>query len=1571
MAFDPATDDNADGPDNQPPMTSGAESTGGFESPPPGDEQHGPPSAAAAPAQPEGGGSAGRASDWEPADPSNPETDEPNAESPLEDGAAIDFAPDPTSRPPDHAAEYDNGDADYDPSNPPSVESYINASDDSASVRRCTVRPLAWQFKHKVQQVFYPSAAVERVIADFKDGQRVFTIYGDRHTGRFFTAVGLAQRLTAISTGEVYSADLGRPRFEVLLQDLASYQKEGELLRGSVCIVPKAFCSQLGDNQLSRDELDYVREELFDLDLRLILIADLPSAGGQFPSLNCVTLSSELPPAEVRTALATTLQSHLDYFHRNPSAGFTISNRMRSSVEQADEFILGRLSSCVQVNELLSRVSQVDLDTTTGTSGAEPDAESAEVPPWLADTVERIASPIEHQDRAWFSSLSANERLYALLVSLFGELPLESIHELYSAVTSALKKEGLTVVDYRESGLHDLLRSIHVVEEDGRGTLRFETLWHEQEVERQVANYRDLLWTAMSSVHDWIVGVPHRDTETLLSSLGKAIGRLGAHHWSHLEGLLSHLSDHDLLSVALIPSWAVEVSIGRSQRPKALKLLRQWADAPSPRQRRSAARAIAVVHRRLAKAGDPVLIADGPPLSREDRQASLVELENCLAKIAESFNAIDANWFASELTRVNDARRREGYPRVRPRTAHQLLTQEVWLAVVFAVEEMFANTPERVVAMLSQWLERGEADAVPQPAPNHSKDVALEEDPDDRDGANELAETRRRFGHALCGILLKKRESVSALPADEFDALLALAGLALSHAGGEISFDIERYVDDNSQDDANSSVLGKLQAWVTEAPNRRDEIQRTLLAAVSNARVDQRRKLEWVLHRDWSMSRVPEVESMADAVLQRAHILDGAPFDLSPAHHGVLLLETPTDNRYASLKFSYELYKQLGFLVGIQVGALGESRWFCQSWRQDRGDGFRALESKALLAMPLLERITADDHVHFVMIVSWVARAVRPIAGDTTPGNKKASDEAADWDSPVHDLSDVRDHPKFAGDPLDRFLCIRDMGHLSDPRQESATDAPLDESHRLQWFDYNLGSRRTLVRLTRLVSDRLARALACRTADQWWAVLAPHVTTSSFPDTDGAPTPPVVRRLIESLASEMDSVASASDPVKLIACLYQWLIAADPAEAADHTLAWLREEEGALRRSLSKAFYMMLTRAVTCFDYESPEYAPQAIERALKLLPMGVELASLGLKYETIVYLRTVGRLCRYAAWRRCLTEPANMSLLYRLMEQAPITWQDAMQEELWKWRNNAPQGREASSKKCASSPILGATPALAPLDVPTQPVEPTSPRMPSLRPRTQSPEKPDLAIEPSGSPGQETGAAEQASDEMTAADEIHHLGLALALHLALGPAVGLPALSEGEQYLVIIVDGGEPARPNSQRRARERLRSIGSLVFAQCYEACTGQGIVPVLYRVGQSKPAFIKPCGKRRLMPLDVTRLPNCVMPILDEFSRGQVLAPVLITSSEPTDWQDVEDLYPAFGMVYTDAPDQSWVASWRSLEGHHHDVDRVAEAIVGQIKSFVLDDPYETDDNRHATNPQPNRQAGADTNAVESAE
>ncbi len=790
------------------------------------------------------------------------------------------------------------------------------------------VSPEVWR---KIEAVFVPSQGY----TIFLEGnsrppeQRVFIVHGDKHAGKFTCAIHLGLDLFEGESPEfkVYKRSA---RDAELLIDFV----QRDLPQKSIVIIEHAFESGIDFSELSASSpyISAICKTLEDKGNYLLLT-----------TTSSVRKLEELPvpqvSADVHDQLPLILTNHLERYN-----GYTEEAHISDSLVE-------RVQEPENQNKVLSNFQwpfQIDLFCRRlGRLSSEEESERILA---IATEIGRIGK--ESPDE-WFNQLSANERLYAMLVGLFPGIDQHLLNEIYEIVVKSLREDGVdSLDDPREVGLNDILERLHA----GRtevGSVRFTDLSLAREVRRQIDNYHYLLWS--------FIRLPLLLTEQfsapeyweLRKSLGAAMGRLGIRHQEKLwHGVLNPLAKHDHGGVVAVAGYALDeiCRSGSHFYHFVVNVLDGWATSEDPDLMWAVGASIWRIYDGLARSAR----GNGETQHAERSSQTLEEVQDILTYLAQNFDRFGEEARNNALVKVLGNEVFESVLQSRdiiaPRVARELQRQlEIWArnnvrSILHAIRRMAMRNSEDVVIIISRWLDSEESN---------------------------LQDLGKMAGRQL----FEESTDPELLLIEERHApLLGLIEPLLATDSKTID-----------------PVTRTLVVWLQQSREWAERIHTTLLRIINHTTPEKAERLRESLSHEWLDNDVPEARRIGNSLVARAYAMSGIPLDMPGRRYGLIAMDASRNARMSRIgaTAARKLYARLDSQLDMYVVHMGERRRLARPGEFPSSADLQTEYDKPRLLMPPLEGFDPDYSlltlvislgqvvdIEDIIMTSWLERLI-------------------------------------------------------------------------------------------------------------------------------------------------------------------------------------------------------------------------------------------------------------------------------------------------------------------------------------------------------------------------------------------------------------------------------------------------------------------------------------------------------------------------------------------------------------------------------------------------------------------
>lgn len=953
----------------------------------------------------------------------------------------------------------------------------------------------------------------------------IIFVVGRPESGKFFSAVGL---LANSKFNDRFPLEhVYRIRVSANLSD--SIRAAKLIPKGAILILENFFDSGLALDELKEDRLSGLSALLAEVNRNYLLVVTIDSQKASRLPANCTRLSTDWSDAN-DTGRQQFLGEVVDRYIENYNSCYPSSQLLPNELD-ALKSLRGRMiesfRSPSQVSWLFERVSVRAWLRNEFDVRQNNDDPNSGLERFIVGIIDEIVAVENGTSSNWFSRLPVNSKLYALLVALLQKLPAEQIHRIYFGFCIQLKKEGFPIDDPRKIGIDDIRHQVFIrhdiVEELERGvgpSYIFVSSGYLDEVNRQISNYRDLLWSAVSYLIEHL-DVEHK-SDFLLPHIGEAIGRLGEERWHEFSKQMDTLAAGTLAS---IPAAALRTVV-LSKPIQVLNLLREWiAERPTPTKVFSATVAIAECYQTIAE-------SEKKSGGDSDPNQILAQLEDLLRQ-AILFNFPD-----------------------------NFLTQQI--VFNYAIGRLLNSNLPRTIAYLVNWI-AGISTEPPVLADSASLDSSseiptfelLDEDNDEEvdeeiDSSKEQT-SYRYLGYLYAQWILSELSDLDQVPEGDRSLYLDLVDVVLTFDMDPNSDELLLLENDESQTDAVEKIspishgLEVVKKWLDSGPL--SEVHMHLLKTVQIMSTAQRRRLKRVLRESWLDSTKLQETRIAESLLTYANVLDGIPVDPSTHHFGCLLLGFNSRKDERSRIAASRIHDRLAAHVNLKVAGQGSVDWLEKSSDFHHSSTIKKLISGIPVAVPLLEKLDAT-HAHFIIVLQW----------DPT--------RIPDRSAVLTDLDDL-------SNSQDSFLKIREklivLKHVADPKLQSGWNDEQDQPVVLA----NLESRNTQDRIDEMVTKRIACDMARRSAEDCQSAIEDLI-----PDFDTWDFETLVSKL-EAVIQSVDTAECMDDlrdNGRLISGIFCLMLKAYPKPSVELIGSWVRKGSSKLRVAFAKALFHLLLR---------------------------------------------------------------------------------------------------------------------------------------------------------------------------------------------------------------------------------------------------------------------------------------------------------------------------------------------------------------------------------------------------------
>lgn len=1128
---------------------------------------------------------------------------------------------------------------------------------------------------------------------------------------------------------------------------------------------------------------------------------------------------------------------------------------IRNALQKVKPELLKSLTSPVQINDLMGRISQMRLDTVEASSSSvadEPataqgfkftDAAHAEVlqAARLASEADSIPS------RLWFEGLSPNARLYALMVYLFESMETTALNELYADVVNHLRRSGVANLrNPYQLGFNDLVFLLQAKVESG-DHIEFSHSALQREIRSQVRNYRYLLWEVVPLLLVFIERFQQPEYWEIREKIGIALGRLGVFNLSKFKGELNKLALHSQGGVVVTAGYALQelVRQGTDYYEYVEQCLQTWAESKNFDLKWAFAACLWRVFIPLTEQVDD-------PSDRNYQlraEETWKTLQAQLLKFVERIEDFKVSSFTVTEKTTEGQRERKATPQeylyVHAEQLGQLIS-----AVTVAVQRMAEVHPKRTVSFVEEWLRNGS---------DSTKIIGV---------------------LAVVHLFGEYEDSPTRLRVDRYQPFLELV-MHLITAVHTISATVPNATELIVRI---IQILGK---WIEGRglEDKRQEqlaeaVQQALLRTVNRAGTPERQLLRSALSPHWTEHSHLKVRALGYALIARSMVLDGVPTGLPGGKYGLIMMdasEPATRGRYNAMQLAQYLYERFSPRVDLALFRMGQATCIISR------DKFQSLRTSDLKPEYFLPRLIAPA---LEGIVLWEKLESNKDEKEVTPEKEVTSEKEITVNKPIdpNDLyflalltwGEIEDGADLWRATNDNDLSLMSREERIEARMRlfnapvTATTAPVVQSpwippmvavraHAEASFpdgstvvDFppmlgtGLGS--AFLELEQQLDLRIARTLVSVPADEWEQLLAPYWKSrdATFLTSVGATTPMIVARL-DKWVGALDDITRAKHPgdvTRTMACTVLWLASRDLHECVALLKRWVAPDiDQPLHRAMGEACAKLL---FTIYGHQ----------RAL-----------------TSIQIQTLFMLLPDMA--RMIEKNDGTGI--HLVMQAIRRWMRTTEGLAWF------QGKVTE----VSAPV-------APIAIEAEPsgaVETPAPPLPTpyeafsamLRQGVSAKQSRFLLaqVEAWKKPLRAEGESETPEDLITLADELR-----LRILEMMGPS--MEALQSGQKYGLFILDSKPSPRSlwqNYRKEADQLLKTLSKKGDT------VAEATRPLVFRLGQSLPVAGggDSISNNPLLTVDTFAPAPLVGPILDLFRPEDVHFIILFTTRPTVDQDD----------------------------------------------------------------------------------
>jgi len=535
----------------------------------------------------------------------------------------------------------------------------------------------------------------------------------------------------------------------------------------------------------------------------------------------------------------------------------------------------------------------------------------------------------------WFRKLKPNQRLFALLLSLFQGLPRDLVEEIYVKSVICLRDDGVAnLQDPRELSFRDLLEAVKASEKGlvgdqaeeeggGDGGILFDRRLFGEVALLEVENHLPLL----RSLRDPFIKMIERYSEAeywqVRKALAEALGRIGAWRFDELFAIVDQLVRSPFLGAQVMAGSVLGLAFGSD--PHVLlargRKLDAWIESGDPEQMFIAGTALWRVFDSFSSRTK----SEGGFASEEKIQCALFRI---LLKLVER-----AGRFSEEARAkaMRIAKETSGNSRLAEHRFHEIIwgwRQKNIASVAYALRMIARVAPAVVVRHIKTWNQEKER--------TNNLRIALS-----------LA-TEQIFLQEAAG---------RGLPAmDRLNHLVELVKFIFS-----------------SLTEHRRAVVPMMRAlanWCRETEARKC-VERHLLEIANGADRAASQALRVAIAEHWLEETDPEVQKLGKALISRSVAVEGFPSELPGVNRCLLLVDASLEAfNLEAPKLATYLRQLLEAVVDVTVFPLGSTEPLREGVDGEALGAQPIVSARAKLMMPALE-LQEMARVSSVLALSW------------------------------------------------------------------------------------------------------------------------------------------------------------------------------------------------------------------------------------------------------------------------------------------------------------------------------------------------------------------------------------------------------------------------------------------------------------------------------------------------------------------------------------------------------------------------------------------------------------------------
>ncbi len=545
----------------------------------------------------------------------------------------------------------------------------------------------------------------------------------------------------------------------------------------------------------------------------------------------------------------------------------------------------------------------------------------------LLEFAAKIGKPRQSLTRDWFTKLSYNEKLYALLISLLEQLPRLYLEEIYNLAVIELREKGISnLADPRETGLDDLLRKVNA-SETTNGSIRFIAPAFKQEVQSQIRNHHYLLWSLLETLIGLVGMFKHREYWQLRQALGFAIGRLSVNHFDKLRPILEGLAYNQDGGVVAVVGSALDQFGRNSTKSQASvhELLTDWAASGNPDLLWAVGATVWRIYDNIAAS---------------DETNSLNKTHEIFSTLVEEYDRFKQYIIEKEIEDATKsfAEQSNNVRLIETQVAAKVMLKlEIWrvnnrASILHAIRQISVNNCKNIVDLIKDdWLQAEQ-------------------------GSN------KQIVGILAGRQLLKENSKSEkyLTIERHHHLLELIYPLLSTEES-----------DAEKINTVNIIIESLLVWLKN-PDWVEQVYTKLLHVINRITAGKAAYLRTSIVEYWLDSDIPKAQEIGQSLIARSFAIHGLPMDIPNYRFGIIALDASrlANINHNNARLGLELYRLLNVRLDIVVTFMGTYQMLASDEPFLIQSDLQAKYDYPPLLYPALTNIDVSK-AYFVLVITW------------------------------------------------------------------------------------------------------------------------------------------------------------------------------------------------------------------------------------------------------------------------------------------------------------------------------------------------------------------------------------------------------------------------------------------------------------------------------------------------------------------------------------------------------------------------------------------------------------------------